>query len=178
MQAAATQNSTRPGEAATARSGSVSQAFDDARLAWDTLSFAWDTRVMSFDLDTQGEFLTQLRINDWSGGFLLLCITAIVATVLAFYAAWLRWRARPRPDALRALYDQFCLKAARLGAPRLASEGPANYAVRAANLIPQQADRIQRITESYIALRYSPRPASTLRDNLAAEVRAFGNARG
>jgi len=176
MRAAAAQAETRGSESSTARASAVSRVFDDARLAWDTVSFAWDTRVLSFDLDAQREFFTPLRIDGWSGGSYLLWIAALAAGVLASYAAWIRWTARPRPDPLRALYDQFCLEAGRLGAPRLASEGPANYARRAANRIPQQADRIQRIMESYIALRYSSRPASALLDDLTAQVRAFTKA--
>lgn len=169
---AAAQDLARPGQSSTARAGSVTRIFDDARLAWDTLSFAWDTRVLSFDLDAQRELFTQLRIDDWSGGSLFLWIAGLAAGVLCAYAVWIRWSTRARPDRIKALYDQFCLKAAeRLGVARLPAEGPANFAKRAASLIPQQAERIQRITESYIALRYAPSPTSP--DNFAAEVRAF-----
>jgi protein-glutamine gamma-glutamyltransferase len=177
MRAVATQVAASGDDASTGRTGNALRFLDNARLAWDTLSFAWDTQVLSFDLDAQREFFAQLRIDGWSGGSYLLWIAAIAGFLLAVYASWFRWRARPRPDPLRALYEQFCLKAGRLGAPRLTSEGPANYAIRAAKLIPQQAERIQRITANYIALRYSPRATSQLLDNLAAEVRAFANGR-
>jgi transglutaminase-like putative cysteine protease len=160
-------------ESSTGRTRDALRFFDNARLAWDSVSFAWDTRVLSFDLDAQREFLTQLRIDGWSGGAYLLWIAAIAAILLAVYASWTRWRARPRPDPLRALYDQFCLKAEALGAPRLASEGPANYARRAADLIPQKAEGIRRITENYIALRYSPRASSERFANFVADVRSF-----
>ncbi|HYJ04402.1 MAG TPA: DUF3488 and transglutaminase-like domain-containing protein [Chthoniobacterales bacterium] len=173
MLAAARQTAAEGGESATRRTRNALRFFDNARLAWDTLSFAWDTRVLSFDLDAQREFFTHLRIGGWSGGSYLLWIAAIAASLLAVYATLSRWRARPRQDSLRALYDQFCLKAGRLGASRLASEGPANYAKRAMDLIPHQADRIRRITENYIALRYSPKPAAARLGTFAADVRAF-----
>jgi protein-glutamine gamma-glutamyltransferase len=173
MLAAATQNAASGGESATGRTRRALRFFDNARLAWDTLSFAWDTQVLSFDLDAQREFFTQLRIDSWSGASHLLWIAAIAVILLALYASLSRWKARPRQDSLRALYDQFCLKAGQLGAPRFASEGPANYAKRAVDVLPQQADRIRRITENYIALRYSPNPATARLDTFAADVRAF-----
>ncbi|HVF73159.1 MAG TPA: DUF3488 and transglutaminase-like domain-containing protein [Chthoniobacterales bacterium] len=151
--------------------------FDNARLAWDTLSFAWDTRVLSFDLESQRELLGQLQIDGWSPGAHLLWIAGIAGFLLALYAIWSRWSARPRPDPLRALYDQFCLKAEGLGAPRFPHEGPASFARRAADLIPQKAESIRRITQNYIALRYSPGPSSVRFADLAAEVRAFGQGR-
>jgi hypothetical protein len=117
--------------------------------------------------------LTQWRIDGWSGGSYLLWISAIAALLLSVYAIWARWKGRPRPDPLRALYDQFCRKAEHLGAARLASEGPANYAKRAANLIPQKAESIRRITENYIALRYSRNASPERFANLVADVRAF-----
>ena len=69
MLAAARENASRPGDASSASERNANGVFEDARLAWDTLSFAWDTRVLSFDLDAQREFFTQLSIEGWSGGF-------------------------------------------------------------------------------------------------------------
>lgn len=173
MRAAAAQKAASAEGRTLPRASALARVVDEARLAWDTVSFAWDTHVLSFDLDAQSELLTQLRIGDWSGGVYLLGIAALIIGLLGAYALWLRRSARSRPDALRALYDQFCLKAEALGAPRRASEGPAHYAERAANLIPAQSDRIQRISETYIALRYSPKPASARLEHLVAEIRAF-----
>lgn len=176
MLAASTQAAANGGKSSAESTRSALQFFDNARLAWDTLSFAWDTRVLSFDLDAQREFFTQFRIDGWSGGSYLLWIAGVAALLLAAYAAWARWRARPRGDPLRTLYDQFCLKAQQLGAPRLASEGPANYARRAATLVPHEAECIRRITDNYIALRYSRNTSAERFAHLVADVRAFAKA--
>ena len=174
MRAAAAQGSRRSGESSATRDGTVGRVLDDARLAWDSVNFAWDTRVLAFDQDAQREILTRIRIDGWSGGLVLFSIAAVSAGLLCLYGVWIRWRARARSDPLRSLYDQFCEKAGQLGASRHPAEGPANYAERAAALIPQQADRIRKITASYIALRYSRGVAATSRAHLAADVRAFG----
>ena len=173
---AAAQNNTLAGDSSTAAATGMRGVFDDARLAWDTISFAWDTRVLSFDLDAQSELLTQWRMDDWGASFYSLGVAALVALLLAGYAILIRLAARPRRDPLRALYDQFCRKAARLGAARLASEGPADFAARAAEKLPDKAGAIERITDGYIALRYAPAPVAARLRELAAEVRGFGRA--
>jgi transglutaminase-like putative cysteine protease len=173
MRAAEAQRSASAEGRPTPRAGVLAKMTEEARLAWDTVSFAWDTRVLSFDPEAQGELLTKLHIGDWSGGVYLLGLALLILGLLAAYAFWLRYSARSRPDVLRSLYDQFCLKAGSLGAARDVSEGPADYARRAARLIPAQADRIQKISETYIALRYAPKSASARLEHLVAEVRAF-----
>lgn len=176
MQAAATQNNPGSARASSARTDGLRRILDNAHLAWDTVSFAWDTRVLSFDTDAQSELLTQLRINDWSGISYLFGMAGLTGGLLLIYLIWTSRRAQPRIDPLRNLYDQFCAKLARLGAPRIPSEGPASYARRAAGLLPQRAELIARITDHYIALRYSPASGSARLNLLAAEIRAFGRA--
>jgi hypothetical protein len=110
----------------------------NARMAWDTVSYAWDARVLSFDVDGQREFLVQLGLEMIPAKALLLWLIAAAATLLALYAAVILWRSRVEPDAVKQLYDAFCRKAAQLGAERSASEGPIDFARRAAALLPQQ----------------------------------------
>jgi hypothetical protein len=145
----------------------------NARLAWDTVSYAWDSRVLSFDVEGQREFLAQLGMDLIPGQRYLLWIASAVATLLALYAALILWRSRAPSDAVKQLYDTFCRRAAQLGVARSPSEGPADFAHRAAALLPQHAPRIRRIASSYIALRYSSQPAPAEAQTLAADVRAF-----
>jgi hypothetical protein len=145
----------------------------NARMAWDTVSYAWDARVLSFDVDGQREFLVQLGLEMIPAKALLLWLIAAAATLLALYAALILWRSRAEPDAVKQLYDSFCRKAAQLGAERSASEGPIDFARRAAALLPQQAPLIGRIARSYVALRYSPERGASVARDFAADVRAF-----
>lgn len=178
MQAAATQASAGAGGQSSSTAGSVAQAVDQVRLAWDTLSFAWDTRVMSFDLDGQGEFLTQLRLNDFSGASFLIGIALVLAALLIAYAVSIRWRARPRPDPLKAVYNRFCSKAAALGVCRRESEGPVDYGSRAGDAIPKEAERIRKITQRYVTLRYSPEAPPKLLAQLVSEIDDFAKGHG
>ena len=50
------------------------------------------------------------------------------------------------PDQAKALYDNFCEKMAKLGTMRYASEGPLDYANRAANNHQEQAQDIHKIS--------------------------------
>ena len=82
-------------------------------------------------------------------------------------------RTRPRADRVKALYERFCRKAARLGVLPDPWEGPSDFSRRAALLLPDQSERIRQISNTYIALRYAPEPASIVLDKFTKEVRAF-----
>ena len=146
---------------------------DELRLAWDSVSYAWDSRVLSFDVDGQREFFTKWGMDALPGLRHLLWIAVGIALLLASYVGLLAWAARSRTDAVKTLYTTFCRKIARLGAERSPTEGPSDFAARAARQIPQHATLIHRIAGSYIALRYSPNPPPPLVEQFAADVRSF-----
>jgi hypothetical protein len=149
--------------------------FKNVRLAWESLNYAWDTRVLSFDAEAQQSFVAEIGISD-SGPLSLLVRTLVIAAfLLAAYAGWMRLRTRPGGDRVRALYERFCAKAARLGARRHPWEGPSDFSDRAARLLPGESERIRRVSNAYIALRYSAEPAPSVLDSLANEVNAFAH---
>ena len=149
----------------------------DISAGWDTLNYAWDTHVLSFDAAEQQELFSALQLRDSTPISLLIRTVVIAIVLVALYAAWMLFRARSGGDRVRALYDRFCEKAARLGAPREPTEGPENFARRAAALLPDESQLIREITDAYVALRYSARPAGSLIDQLTAQVAAFGRPR-
>jgi len=142
-------------------------------MAWDTVSYAWDARVLSFDVDGQREFLMQLGLDIIPAKALLLWVAAAAMTLLGIYAALILWRSRVEPDAVQQHYEAFCRKAAQLGVERSLTEGPVDFARRAAALLPQHAPLIERIVRSYVALRYGSEPVSAVAQNFAKDVRAF-----
>jgi hypothetical protein len=71
------------------------------------------------------------------------------------------------------MYETFCRKAARLGAARNPSEGPLDFSVRATRLLPNESERIRRIANTYIALRYAAAPDPMMLEQFAKEVNAF-----
>jgi hypothetical protein len=158
---------------AFARNLSHQQIFTTVRLAWDTLNYAWDTRVLSFDAEAQQSFLTEIGIADGTPVSLLIQTLLIAAALLAIYVAWIWWQTHSRRDRVKALYERFCRKAARLGARRDPWEGPSDFSNRAAQLLPNEADRIRQISNAYIALRYSAESAPSVLDRFARGVNAF-----
>jgi hypothetical protein len=109
------------------------------------------------------------------GPFILIGeILLIAAALLVLYFGWMRFRTRSRSDRVKALYERFCRKAARLGVQRQSWEGPSDFTSRAARLLPNESACIRQISDAYIALRYAPEPAGAALDLLARDVRAFG----
>ena len=166
------------GEMETRRSAFVTQLtrsaiFTNIRLAWEALNYEWDARVLGFDADTQESLLASFGIAK-RGPFLLIAETLVIAAaLLVIYAGWMQLRSRSRVDRVKALYKRFCRKAARLGVRRSPWEGPSDFSKRAAQLLPKESERIRQISNTYIALRYSPKSATIILDRFAKEVSAF-----
>jgi len=150
-----------------------SALFTNARLALETLSYEWDTSVLAFDADVQEVLLDSMGLAN-RGPFVLIVEILIVAiALLVIYFGWMQLRTRSGADQVKALYERFCRKAARLGVRRDPWEGPADFSRRAALLLPDQSERIRQISNIYIALRYAPESAGGGLDRFVKEVRAF-----
>ena len=147
--------------------------FARARLGWQTLSYAWDTRVLSFDGDEQGSFFASVGIAGHGPIFFIVGTLSVAIALLALYAGWTHLRTRPRGDRVKIMYESFCRKAAKLGAPRNPSEGPLDFSRRATRLLPNESERIRRIAKAYVALRYAPEPDPMILEQFANEVNAF-----
>jgi len=148
--------------------------FTNVRFLWQTLSYEWDTRLLAFDADVQDIFLTSTGIASRGTLFLVVEILLVAIALLAIYFAWMQRRTRSRVDRVKVLYEYFCRKTARLGVPRDPCEGPLDFALRAAQSLPNESNRIRQIAERYILLRYAPQPAAGMLDRFAKEVSAFG----
>jgi hypothetical protein len=150
-----------------------SSLFTDIRLAWQTLNYQWDSRLLAFDADVQEVFLDSIGLAK-SGPFVLIIEILIAAVaLLVIYFSWMQLRSRSPGDRVKALYERFCRKAARLGVERNPWEGPSDFSSRAALLLPGESERIRQISNTYIALRYAPEPAAIVLDRFAKEVSAF-----
>ncbi len=147
--------------------------FARARLGWQTLSYAWDTRVLSFDGDEQESFFASIGIAGHGPIFFVVGTLVIAIALLALYAGWTHLRTRPCGNRVKIMYESFCRKLARLGAPRNPSEGPLDFSRRATRLLPNDSERIHRIAQAYIALRYAPAPDPSMLEQFAKEVNAF-----
>ena len=160
-------------QSALVRNLAQSRIFTNIRLAWQTFNYAWDTRVLSFDAEAQESFFAAAGIADSRLFMLIVRPLLIVGGLLAIYAGWTLLRTQSRRDRVKALYERFCRKAARLGVRRDPWEGPLDFSHRAAQLLPNESERIRRISSTYIALRYSPESTPSVLDAFAKEVRTF-----
>jgi len=150
-----------------------SAIFTNIRLGWETLNYEWDTRLLGFDADVQEVLLESIGTASRGPLFLITEILVVVSALLVIYFGWMQLRTRSRVDRLKALYERFCRKAARLGVRRDPWEGPSEFSMRAAQLLPNESERIRQISNAYIALRYAPEPGSIILDSFAKEVSAF-----
>lgn len=151
-----------------------SGVFTNVRFIWQTLSYEWDTWLLPFDADVQDVLLTSMGIAGRGSIFLVVEILLVVVALLAIYFAWMQLRTRSRVDRVKALYEYFCRKIARLGVRRDPCEGPLDFARRAAQSLPNESNRIWQIADTYVLLRYAPQPAPRMLDRFAKEVNAFG----
>jgi len=147
--------------------------FNNIRLAWEALNYEWDTRVLGFDTDVQEALLASTGIMDQGRFFLITESLVIAAALLLIYASWMRLRTRERADKVKLLYERFCRKAAQFGVRHDPWEGPSDFARRVVASFPNECQRIQRITDSYLALRYAPNAAPVVFDQFAKDVRGF-----
>ena len=151
-----------------------SALFTNARLALETLSYEWDTRVLAFDADVQEVLLDSMGLANRGPFVLIIEILIVAIALLVIYFGWMQFRTCSRADRVKALYERFCRKATRLGVRRNPWEGPSDFSRRAALLLPEQSERIRRISNIYIALRYAPESAGVALDKtFVKEVRAF-----
>jgi hypothetical protein len=151
-----------------------SAIFTNIRLAWETLNYQWDTRLLGFDADVQDVFLSSIGIANHGPYFLIVEVLAIAVALLVIYFGWMRLRTRSRVNPVKVLYERFCRKIARLGTQRHPWEGPSDFSMRAAQLLPHESERIRQISNTYISLRYAPEPDAIMLDRFAKEVSAFG----
>lgn len=151
-----------------------SGVFTNIRFVWQTLSYEWDTRLVAFDADVQDVMLTSMGIASRGPVLLVVEILLVAIGLLAIYFAWMQVRTRSRLDRVKAVYEYFCRKTARLGVSRNPYEGPLDFARRAAQFLPNESNHIQQISETYIQLRYAPQTPPEMLDRFAKEVSAFG----
>jgi transglutaminase-like putative cysteine protease len=151
-----------------------SAIFTNIRLAWETLNYQWDTRLLGFDADVQDVLLSSIGIAKHGPYFLIVEVLAVAVALLVIYFGWMQLRTRSRVNPVKVLYERFCRKIARLGAQRHPWEGPSDFSMRAAQLLPHESERIRQISNTYISLRYAPEPDAIMLDRFAKEVSAFG----
>ncbi|WP_283149654.1 transglutaminase TgpA family protein [Silvimonas soli] len=129
------------------------------RLNWDAVMHGWDTWVVGYDAQRQMQVLNRLGIDNllsptfvgWlCGGFGVLLLIYLIAAS--------DWRRARKIDAAQRHWQFFQKKLAKAGISARASEGPLDFARRAALKLPAQQGEIFAIASQYVAIRYGPTP--------------------
>ncbi len=140
----------------------------------DLVNQLWNSSIIQFNALRQASLLQPLGI-EYAGYRELVATLAIGMTVIfSLFAGWALYRPRPRNDPLQTAYARFCSKLARFGITRQTNEGPADFAYRAANAIPNLAAPITTLSAMYIGLRYAlMRPTDKAVLEYVSAVRAW-----
>ncbi|HET6726113.1 MAG TPA: DUF3488 and transglutaminase-like domain-containing protein [Gammaproteobacteria bacterium] len=141
---------------------------------WNAANTFWNEWVMSYGPSLQRKAFARLGID--YGDWVNVAMTMLVAFVLIFagVGAWFAWRTwLRRGEPVVRLYERFCRKLARVGLHRRRSEGPLDFASRAARRRPDCAETVDTVTGLYVALRYGVDPPADGLRRMAAEVANF-----
>ena len=158
-----------------ARAGLFGRAWLQVRFRWDALNYRWGQWVLGYNPLRQGQLLSKLGLDALAHGTTLLALSLVFALALLFagFAAYLLLLRPHNNDPLIKLYRRFCAKLARLGVARAPSEGPRDFAARAATLLPDRAREIHTVTALYCALRYARQHPPQGRLDLRRHINAF-----
>lgn len=144
------------------------------RLAWDNLNYGWQRWVLGYQSAQQLEFLQRWlgRIDAQS---LVLGLVGGGGLLLGLLSLWLFKPWQRKPDVQQRLFRRFEQLLARHGLPRRLGEGPRDYAERAAQALPAQAQAISEFAAAFEAQRYAGQALSAvqLRQHLRALRRAL-----
>jgi transglutaminase-like putative cysteine protease len=143
------------------------------RNQWEAAAHKWNVWVLGYNSERQRELMSYvgLRSSDWRA--LVATLFTVLGILTVLLLAW-SLRRVARPDPVQRAWRAFCLKLAARGVERSPSEGPRDYAARAARALPSARRAILRIGDLYIGLRYgrerNPRGMKDLR-RLVRELR-------
>lgn len=156
--------------------GEYLRSFDlliSLRDRWDAVDTAWNRFFLGYGPEMQREFVQLIGLApDWQSMVTTLLIVLLI--MLAALAAWLVYTHKPRPvDAARREWDRFRALLAREGVAPSETEGPQDYAARAAAALPGKRAEIAQVAEAYVAARYSPADRAAALVSLRRSVAEF-----
>lgn len=126
-------------------------------LEWfrDSIRANWNRWFTSFDHDRQKELLKSLGLDGLDLRIVSMAAFLGGLGLLTLVSLWLFRNERRPIDPAQRLFRQFQRRLSRQGIRTDATEGPRDYADRAARHLPQHAEVIQAVASEYISLRYA-----------------------
>ncbi|MGO4332036.1 transglutaminase TgpA family protein [Cupriavidus sp. M-11] len=138
------------------------------RWGMDGMVYTWQRWVLQYDRGQQARFMHRIGVGDslpqaLLGGLAALSLLGLVPLM----------RRRRETDPVQALYARFCRQLARHGCVRSPSEGPQDFAERAALAWPAAARAVHDFNQRYVRLRYGQLAPALRTAELAALRRAL-----
>ncbi len=126
-----------------------------ARDTLDTINHGWNQWVLGYGERRQAQVMQKLGMGAPTARRIAFWFVVVVTALTLATAAWGALRRESVQDPVKALYQRFCNKLARVGIRRHPYEGPVSFAARAYALRGDLAPRIKAITDVYVDLRYA-----------------------
>jgi hypothetical protein len=142
-------------------------------LNLDAIDHAWNQWVLDYNQERQMELLSSLTGSrlSWQDLAVAMMVSVVLIVLLLAYFA-LRGQRLGR-DELQRLYGLFLKKLRHKGIIRMPQEGPLAFGRRAANALPQHAERIGRISDLYAQMRYRDHKTAESTELLKWLIRTF-----
>ena len=137
-------------------------ALQKLRFNWEAVTNTWNQWVLNYSPDRQREAMERLGMKTPTWQDLVIAMMIGAALVSLVVTGWLLKAQRER-DPVQRLWERFCKRITRAGVTREPAEGPLDFARRAAQHLRTMRPEspapllMQRIAETYAALRYGPR---------------------
>jgi len=142
------------------------------RDRWEAVAHKWNVWVLGYSPERQRDLMASIGMRDADWRALTATLFAFLGAMTLVLLAWSLKRLA-RPDPVQKAWRAFCRKLAARGIERAPSEGPRDYATRAARALPAARGSILRIGALYIALRYGAHAAPPGIARLRRLVREF-----
>jgi hypothetical protein len=123
------------------------------RDRWEAAAHKWNVWVLGYNPERQRDLMASIGVRDADWRTLTATLFAFLGAMTLVLLAW-SLRRLARPDPVQKAWRAFCRKLAARGVEREPTEGPRDYASRAARALPANRRNILSIGALYIALRY------------------------
>ncbi len=144
-----------------------------AFLSWDSVNNGWNQWVLGYDDKKQLEFLNKLSGKNLSLMDLVLWMTVAIATVITITFLVLIKTSQRNLSPTQKIYALYLNKLKRANLQPHRHEGALDFGQRAAQILPNLAEDIMQIAQSYNLLQYSQTPNPLLLQALAQRVKKF-----
>lgn len=125
------------------------------RQSLDHLDYLWTKWVVGYNSTTQTEFLSRF-LGNVTPQKIAYALAIIGGGCVLLFAVLLLWdRPAHKVNRVDKQYLKFCRKLAKKGLIRRPHEAPLQFAKRVSQEKPQLAEKITKITQLYVKLRYA-----------------------